>query len=317
MAYSPTEMVEEAHVSFERCVSLAEKFPVTWINVVDLDENDLPALEHLFKLHPMALEDALDQDQLPKVDEYDEEIFIVTKVIHWHDDQEYHGDQLSIFLSKRFLITIHAEELPQIAEVKQRLRKGSPRLLKAGPDYLCLNVLDAIVDSYLPILDHMADLMDELEGEVVDQPSRTILSKIHRARRTILHLRKDINPQREALHVLWRAEIPYMKKETKNYIRDVYDSTNQFLEFLETYRELTADVYQIYLSGLQVQLNEVMRVLTVIATVGLPMALASSLYGMNLPLPYQGDPAGFWYLTGITGGMMALMVYFFWRKGWI
>lgn len=317
MAYSPNEIVEEAHVDFEHCIPFIEKYPVTWINIVDLDEKDIPTMERLFKLHPLALEDSLDETQLPKVDEYDEEIFIVSKVIHWDRDSEYRGDQLSMFLSRKFVITIHREELPQLAEVKQRLRKGSPRMLKGGPDHLALNILDAIVDSYLPTLDRLSDLMDELEDEVVDRPKGDVLPKIHAARRTILHLRKDLNPQRDALHNLWRSDLPYIRKETRSYIRDVYDHANQFLEILETYRELTADVYQIYLSGVQVELNTVIRLLTVIATVSLPFVVLPSMWGMNVALPLAAEPFAFWAITALTAGFVGVMLLYFWRRGWL
>lgn len=315
MAYSPSEVIEEAHVTLERCVELTEKYPATWVDIVDLDPKDSANLERLFALHPLALEDSL-EPQLARLDEYDNELFLITKVIDWRD--EIIPDQLSIFLSKKFVITIHGTELPQVNEVKQRVRKASPRLLKGGPDYLCLNILDAVVDSYTPILDRLGDFMDELEEAVVDHPHKDILNQIHRARRSVLQLRKEISPQREALHSLWRAELPYVKKETRSYIRDVYDHVVQFLEYLETYRELTADVYEIYLSTVQLNLNEVIRFLTVTGTIMLTLALIASLWGMNFALlPLAGDPWGFWYMVlsmvGLTGGLAL----YFHRRGWI
>jgi magnesium transporter len=315
VAYSPSEVIEEAHVTLERCVELTEKYPATWVDIVDLDPKDSANLERLFALHPLALEDSL-EPQLARLDEYDNELFLITKVIDWRD--EIIPDQLSIFLSKKFVITIHGTELPQVNEVKQRVRKASPRLLKGGPDYLCLNILDAVVDSYTPILDRLGDFMDELEEAVVDHPHKDILNQIHRARRSVLQLRKEISPQREALHSLWRAELPYVKKETRSYIRDVYDHVVQFLEYLETYRELTADVYEIYLSTVQLNLNEVIRFLTVTGTIMLTLALIASLWGMNFALlPLAGDPWGFWYMVlsmvGLTGGLAL----YFHRRGWI
>lgn len=315
VAYSPSEVIEEAHVTLERCVELTEKYPATWVDIVDLDPKDSANLERLFALHPLALEDSL-EPQLARLDEYDNELFLITKVIDWRD--EIIPDQLSIFLSKKFVITIHGTELPQVNEVKQRVRKASPRLLKGGPDYLCLNILDAVVDSYTPILDRLGDFMDELEEAVVDHPHKDILNQIHRARRSVLQLRKEISPQREALHSLWRAELPYVKKETRSYIRDVYDHVVQFLEYLETYRELTADVYEIYLSTVQLNLNEVIRFLTVTGTIMLTLALIASLWGMNFALlPLAGDPWGFWYMVLSMVGLTGALALYFHRRGWI
>lgn len=318
IAYSPQGMVEEAHVTFARCLELLEKYPVTWINVVALEAGDLPQLEAMFNLHPIALEDALHPSQIPKVDEYDEEVFIVTKTIRLEDGLK--TDQLSMFLSKKFVLTAHARELPQVEEVRQRIRKGSPRILRGGADYLCLNILDAVVDSYTPVMDQVGEMMDELEESVLEAPRKEVLHRIHEARRTLLNLRKEINPQREALHNLWRTEVPWIRRETRGYIRDVYDHTVLFLEYLETYRELTADVFEIYLSEVQLTLNEVIKLLTVIATITLPLIIIAGLWGMNFTssaIPLYNNPYGFWYVVGFMVVLTGILTFYFRRRGWI
>lgn len=318
IAYSPQGMVEEAQVDLPRCVELMERYPVTWVDVVGLAPEDLPQMEALFGLHPIALEDALRPSQIPKVDEYDEEVFIVTKALRMGEGLT--TDQLSIFLSRRFVLTVHARELPEVEEVRQRIRKGSPRILRGGADYLCLNILDAVVDAYTPVLDRVGEMMDRLEESVLRAPRKEVLHQLHEARRTLLNLRKEISPQREALHNLWRTELPWIRRETRGYIRDVYDHTVLFLEYLETYRELTADVFEIYLSEVQLTLNEVMKLLTVIATVTLPLIIIAGLWGMNFTpsaIPLYYDPNGFWYVVGLMVVVTGFLTYLFRRRGWI
>lgn len=315
IAYSPTDIVEESNVTLSRCIELIGKFPTTWINIVNLDKGSSDLLEHLFGFHHLALEDCVNTDQRPKVEDYEGILFLVTRTIRW--EVEIETDQLSMFLSKRYVLTVHDKDLPQLEEVRVRIRKKLPKILKGGPDYLCFCILDTIVDSYFPEIDRLGDVIDGLEGEVLEDPSKKTVDTIHQLRRDLLHLRKELNPQREALAYLARGDLPHFRKETRNYLRDVHDHMIRVLDSMDAYRELTADILANYFGAMQVSLNEVMKLLTIIATIMLPLTFIASIYGMNLPIPEAGHQFAY---PGILLSMLiisALMLLYFRRRKWI
>jgi len=315
MAYTPTELIEEHEATIGRCRDLVDKYSVTWVNIVDPDGRTLEELETLFGFHPLALEDALNQDLAPKVEVYDDVAFIVARTIVWAEEIE--TDQLSLFVSRKFVVTIHDKVFPQLEDIRIRLRKRNPRLLKAGADFLAYTILDVIVDSYFPHLDRMENIVDELEERAITEPSRTTANTIHQFRRDLLVLRNALRPQREALAQISRADLPVFRKETRNYLRDVYDHMIRTLDTLDTLREVSSGLMEVYLTVVSNSMNEIMKTLTIIATVMLPLSLIASVYGMNVPYPGFADPVGAWVSFVLMGIVGAGLVYYFWRKRWL
>src|SRR5436309_3424560 len=187
IAYNPTEVLEEHDVTVGRARELVEKYSVTWVDIVDASGRTLEELETLFGFHPLALEDSVNQDLTPKIEAFDDVVFVVARTIIWAEEIE--TDQLSLFVSRKFVVTIHDKVFPQLEDIRVRIRKRAPKLMKSGADYLSYSILDVIVDSYFPHLDRFQDIVDRLENEIVGNPTGTGISKIHSIRKDITLLR--------------------------------------------------------------------------------------------------------------------------------
>jgi magnesium transporter len=233
------------------------------------------------------------------------------------DKQGIEYNQLSTFLMKKCIITIHKVPLAQLEAIRVRLRKKLPRLLKGGSDHLCFTILDVLVDSYIPEVDKMGFVLDKLEDEILERPSKKTVSDIHQFREDALELRNVLTPERDALMVLARGEYPHFKKDTRNYLRDVYDHMVTILNSLDSYRESTAGILSMYFSSMQLQLNEVMKLLTIIATIMLPLTLIASIYGMNLPIPEAAHSLTYPIVIIIMIFIAVVMLFYFKRKQWI
>ena len=315
LAYSPTEVNEETDVTVGHARELVEKYPVTWINIVDPDPRTLQELETLFGLHPLALEDSARPDTAPKVETYGDVLFAVTRTIVWAELIE--TDQLSIFLAKKYLITIHDKIFPQLEDVRVKIRRRAPRIMKAGPDYLCYTILDVLVDSYFPHLDRLEEIMQAIETDMMEGPSKVPIEKIHAIRTDLLLLRNALRPQRDAFTTITRLELPYFKKETRNYLRDVYDHMIRTLDTLDTYREITTSLMEVHTTLVSNQINQVIKVLTVIFTVTLPLAIITSAFGMNVAFPGIGTEVGFYSAIVLMTGTTAAMVWYMRKRFWL
>ncbi len=317
LAFSPEEALEERGVSLARCKELMGQFPASWVNIVDLDDATAAQLEVEFGLHPLALEDALHRGQTPKVDDYGNVLFIVARVIE-QGPEEIETSQLSLFLSPNFVITIHRRPLPQLDVVKEKIHKRAPRTISGGTDYLTYRLLDAIVDSYFPFLDHIEDTIEELEEEVMEDPTRDTLDRIHAIKGDLITLRRAMRPQRDAIGTLQRGEYAQFSPDTRTFLRDVNDHMLRVLDLLDSYRELTSALLEVYLSNISNSTNEVMKVLTIMATIVLPLTLIAGIYGMNFQnMPELASPYGYFGVLALMGLVALGMVVYFRRKGWL
>lgn len=315
IAYAPTDFLEEADVTIGRCRELVEKFAVTWVNVVDPDGRTLEELETLFGFHPLTLEDAQNQDLAPKVDVYEDLVFIVARTILWAE--EIDTDQLSLFVAKKFVVTIHDKVFPQLEDVRIRLRKKDPKMLKSGADFLAYTILDVLVDSYFPHLDRFQSLVDQLEDEIVEHPSGEGIARLHELRTDIVRLRNALRPQRDTFGLLGRLEIPIFRKETRTYLRDVQDHMISALDSLDTNREIVASLMEVQATLASNQVNEVIKVLTVIFTVTLPIAIVSSAFGMNVEFPGTNRLEGLYLALLLMAVPTLVLAAWMRRKGWL
>jgi magnesium transporter len=327
IAYGPDDCVERHQLSgvgdLEQIPALLEKYPVVWVNVDGLGDADVVArLGAIFKLHPLALEDVLNTHQRSKVEQYDDHLFIVARMIEGGD--HFDTDQLGMFLGKRFLVTFQHLAGDCLDPLRQRIRVGRGIIRTAGPDYLAYCILDSVVDSYFPILEGLGEQIEGLEDIIMDKPDRSVIRRAHEVKSKLLVLRRAIWPLREALHVLVRDPTPVIQTDTRVYLRDCADHTFQLIDLLETYRELASDLMELYHSSLSNRMNEVMQVLTVIATIFIPLTFIVGVYGMNFDtkvspwnMPelewYWGYPVIWAVMLAVAGGLL----YFFHRKGWL
>jgi magnesium transporter len=315
IAFSPTEVLEEHDITIGRARELVEKFVVTWVNIIEPSGRTLEELETLFGFHPLALEDSVNQDLIPKIETYDDVVFIIARTIVWAEEIE--TDQLSMFLSRKFVVTIHDKVFPQLEDVRIRIRKKMPKILKSGADYLCYNILDVIVDSYFPHLDRFQDILDRLEDDIVQSPTGAGIAKIHDLRVDLTLIRNALRPQRDVLGNLARMDIPVFKKETRNYLRDVQDHMIRVLDTLDIYRELTTSLMEVQATLSSIKLNQIIKTLTVIFTVTIPATIVTSAFGMNVVFPGERAVEGLYLALLVMTIPTLLLLLLLRRKGWL
>jgi magnesium transporter len=311
----------------EDCAPYLDTESVSWVDVKGLGSEDvLQRLGHVFNLHPLVLEDVVNVPQRPKVEEYDDQILIVARMMVLKESgRGFYSEQVSFILGKHYLLTVQEEpEHDCFGMVRDRLRMNKGTIRKRGADYLAYTLLDAIVDGFFPILEVYGESIEDLEDEVVESPTRQTLEKIHKLKRELLTLRRSVWPLRDAINLLIRdTNTELVGDDVRIYLRDCYDHTVQVLDMVETYRELASSLMDVYLSSVSNRMNEIMKVLTVISTIFIPLTFVAGVYGMNfnperspLNMPelnwYWGYPACWAVMLGIA----LALVYYFKRKGW-
>lgn len=324
LSYGPDELHEER---VERVADIAPwrgKHPVLWVNVEGLaDEAAIRELAAMFQVHPLALEDVLTLHERAKVDTYPAHDFIVIRMMDVNGKLE--TEQLGMFLGARSVITF--QDRPggdPFDPVRDRLRKKLGPARTLGPDYLAYSLLDAVVDAYFPVIERYGEELEDLEFEAVEHPTRSTLSKIHSIKRDLLRIRRAVWPLRDALVVLGREETPFVHRETRLYLRDLRDQAVQVADFVDTMRDLGSSLTDLYMSSVSNRLNEVMKVLTIISTVFIPLSFITGFYGMNFDtraapwvMPALRWRFGFPLVVGVMLAMVGGMLFYFRRKGWI
>jgi len=255
---------------------------VSWINVDGLgDPEFFQRLGRQFRIHPLALEDLFNIGQRPKIDEYDRQLFIVLDMAYENKKEEVVFEQVCIVLAENFVITIQEDPGDVFDPVRQRLRDGggNARFMKA--DYLAYALIDSVIDQYFPIVESLGESMDDLQETLLDQPTRERLRDLHEFKRLIARIRRAVWPQREVLGRLMRDETGLVAARTKPFFRDCYDHTVIMVDILETFREAARNIMDVYLSSINIRTNEIMRVLTVISSIFIPLTFIAGVYGMN------------------------------------
>jgi magnesium transporter len=298
------------------------KWPVVWINVDGLGDADvLQRVAEVIGIHRLALEDIVNVHQRPKAEDYGENLFVVSRMVHNND--QITTEQVSLFLGAGFLVTFQEREGDCLDPVRQRIRSRRGRIATAGADYLGYAILDAIIDDHFPVFEVFGEALHALEEETIERPRQETLRRLHRIKRELLVLRRAVWPQRDMLNRLLKEESPLVGSETKIYLRDSYDHTVQLIDMLENYRELAASLMELYLTMLNNRMNEVMKVLTIIATIFIPLSFITGLYGMNfdtshpLNMPELSLPFGYPLALGLMGLVAGLLLLFFRRRHWI
>ncbi|WP_448514065.1 magnesium/cobalt transporter CorA [Parathermosynechococcus lividus] len=324
--YEPEQATRRTIETPEECRPYLSSPSVSWIDVQGIgDEDIMRRLGQVFNLHPIVLEDIVNVPQRPKVEDHDDYIVLITRMVSPKENEHgFHTEQVSLILGQHFLLTVQEEpERDCFNLVRQRIRTSRGMIRRYGPDYLAYALVDAIIDGFYPVLEDYGERIEELEDAVVTKPTRATLEEVHQVRRELLALRRAIWPQRDAINAMIRDPSPLLSEEVRIYLRDCYDHTIQVLDMVETYRELAASLMDVYLSSVGNKMNEIMKILTIISTIFIPLTFIVGIYGMNFDpdISPWNMPELRWYwgypLCWAIMLAVALSLFtFFWRKGW-
>lgn len=293
---------------------------ITWINVNGLgNSNDIITLGNHFDLHPLIQEDIVTTNQRPKIDEYDDYLFIVFKMLHYDEDGQLTNEHVSMVMGNDYLVTFQESEGDVFADLRDRLEHGKGRIRGAGSDYLMFAILDAVVDNYFGVIEFLSNKVELLEDKLFDdQEDDNITQEIQELKREILRIRRAVLPLREVINRLEKIETPLIEDRTNKYIRDLYDHIIQVNESVEIYREMIWSLMDMYMTTLSNKMNEVMKVLTIMASIFIPLTFLAGIYGMNFDnMPELHFKYSYFYLLGVMVLVIIGMVYYFKRKKWL
>jgi magnesium transporter len=306
----------EAEVLYFQPPEAAEK---RWINVDGLHDTGLiERIGRIFRIHPLTLEDIVNTLQRPKIDDHDHYLFLVLKMLHYDAiSRHVTAEQVSFLLLDGCLLSFQEVEWDVFNSVRDRLRRGRGRIRKMGCDYLVYALIDAVVDHYYLILEALGAEIDRLEDDMLAEPDAAFMNRIHALKKEMIFLRKQVWPLRELIATLDREPPDLIQPETAIYLRDVYDHTIQVIDTIESYRDLLSSLLDLYLSSVSHRMNEVIKVLTIIATIFIPITFVAGIYGMNFKympeLEWRWGYAAVWGLMAI---IVVLLMLYFKRKKW-
>jgi len=318
--YDNEHFQEKEITQVEECCKLKETTSVSWINFDGVHNAEvIEAVGKNFNLHPLVVEDIVHPGQRPKMEEYDNCVFMIFNVLT-HDDEtnDIVAEQVSLVLSEHFVLSFQERPGDIFDLIRDRLRNGKGRIRKMGADYLAYSLLDAVVDHYFVILEKVGEEIEKLEEVLIDNPKPETMQEIHRLRREMLFLRKSVWPLRELIGGIEKSESPLVSESTLKYLRDVYDHTIQIIDTVETFRDMLSGLHDTYLTIISSRMNEVMKVLTIIATIFIPLTFIAGVYGMNFKfMPELNFKWGYFIVLFILFSVALLMVLFFKRKKWL
>jgi len=316
--YKPGHLEEHEITEVDVLKDLLEHGAVCWIDVQGLgDEEVLRELAALFSIHPLALEDVVNVPQRPKIERFEKHTLCIARMAVPRED-EVEPEQVALFVGADYVLTFQERRGDVFDPIRHRIRQGGPILRSSGPSYLAYALLDAVIDGYYPILETFGEKIEMLEDEIVADPQPAVLRAIHQGKRDLLSLRRAIWPQREAISTLLRDENPLFTDTVRIYLRDCYDHCVQIMDAVDTYRELVGGLMDVYLSSVGNRQNEVMKVLTIMASVFIPLTFMAGIYGMNFDnMPELHARWGYPVLLGIMAAVAVTLIIYFHRRGWM
>lgn len=318
--YSETEFQEKSLKNIEECFPFKDKPGFTWININGIhDTQIIEKIGKHFGVHSLVLEDIMNTEQRPKIEDFGDYMYIVLKMLYYNElKAEVESEQVSIVLGQNFLISFQEKDGDVFSSIRERIKNSNSRIRKMGIDYLAQALMDAIVDNYFLILEKLGEKIEYLESGLTFTPGRETLEMIHSLKREMIFLRNSVWPLREVLSILERGESQLIKKNTRIYFRDVYDHAIQVIDTVEIYREMASGMLDIYLSSVSNRTNEVMKVLTIIATIFIPLTFIVGIYGMNFEhMPELGWKWGYPVTILVMLIISIMMLLHFRRRKWI
>jgi magnesium transporter len=320
MDYTAGKLLEKDVKSVDGCFEFRDEPSTTWINITGIHDTEM--IERIgkhFGLHPIILEDIASVDQRPKMEDLGDYIYIVLNMLSYDErKKEVKSEQVSIILGRRFVISFLEDPGDVFENIRERIRNEKGKIRKLGNDYLAYSLIDAIVDNYFIILELLGNSIDELETHILENPNSNVMYKVQQMKRELIYIRKSVWPLRELISNIERSDSKLINPPTKIYYRDLYDHTVEVMEAVETFRDLASGMIDIYLSSLNNRMNEIMKVLTIISTIFIPLSFIASLYGMNFHyMPELSWKYGYvmvWVIILFAAGTMLM---FFKRRKWI
>jgi magnesium transporter len=320
ISYDQSRFEEKELKRIEESFAYKDTPPVSWINIDGLHQVEL--IEKIgthFNIHPLTQEDIVNTGQRPKMEDFEEYVYLIFKMLQF-DDTTGHitSEQVSVVLGPHYLLSFQEAEGDVFNSVRERIQKGRGRIRKSGPDYLAYALIDAVVDHYFLILEKVDEKIEHYEEQLHVQPTAELLQGFYELKRELIYFRKQVWPIREVLNTWQKAGFSIVEEANKAFIRDVYDHTIQVIDTIESFRDIISGVMDLYLSTVSNKMNEVMKVLTIMATIFIPLSFVAGIYGMNFKympeLEWKWSYPVLWILLiGIFGGMM----FFFKRKKWL
>jgi len=318
--YDSTELLEKELKDVQEVFACADASPVTWVNIDGL--HDVAVIEKIgqhFGVHPLTLEDIVNTGHRPKAEDFENYLFVVMKMLKYDEaNQHISSEQVSLILGEKFLLSF--QELPGdvFDAVRERIRRAKGRIRKSGCDYLAYALLDAVVDHYFVILERLGENIEQIEAELLENPSTRTLQQIHHFKREMVYLRKQVWPLREAVNFLIKDENSLIQDSTRIFLRDVYDHCIYVSDTIESLRDLLTGMLDLYMSSVSNRMNEVMKMLTIIATIFIPLTFIAGIYGMNFKfmpeLEWRWSYPLLWLIL-IT--IFVVMIFYFKRKKWL
>ena len=318
--YDEAQFQEKEAKTVEECFPFKDKPTVTWINIDGVHQVDIiEKIGNHFNIHPLVSEDIVNTGQRPKMEDFVNYIFVILKMLYYDEKiNETKAEQISLILGSNFVISFQENEGDVFDPIRERIRSDRGRIRKMGADYLAYALIDTIVDNYFIILEKLGEKIEDIEDELVTNPALETLQNIHSLKIEMIFLRKSVWPLREVISRLERWESPLIDKSLNIYLRDVYDHTIQVIDSIETFRDMLSGLLDIYLSSVSNRMNEIMKVLTIIATIAIPLTVITGIYGMNFQ--FMPELQLQWSYPLVLLAMLTLgilMIRYFRRKKWI
>ncbi len=324
--YSSDRAIRQELNHPEECFPHLDTESVSWVDVKGLGSEDvMQRLGTVFNLHPLVLEDVVNVPQRPKIEEHGDQLLIIARMVTLREDGEtFESEQVSLILGRHYLLTVQEEpRYDCFGPIRERIRTNKGSIRKSGPDYLAYALMDAVIDGFFPVLEAYGERLEELEDEVVLNPTNQTLQRIHDLKRELLTLRRAIWPQRDAINTLIRDGSNLISPDVRLYLRDCYDHAIQVLDMVETYREIASSLMDVYLSSVSNRMNEIMKFLTVMSSIFIPLTFVAGVYGMNFNpdkspfnMPELNAYWGYPVCMASMFGIAIALVLFFRRKGW-
>lgn len=299
--------------------ALKDESSLLWLDVQDIDDEDIDILTEIFNLHPLTIEDFIMVNSRPKAENFSDYIFLVMFSMESHDRAKgrINTAEMDFCLGKNFLVTAHNNSISALAASKDKIKKQSP-IIRNGADFLLYSIVDSLVDSYFPLISDFDDMVDEMSDELFREPSNETLKKIYSLKNDIMYLRRTIGPQADVMSLISRGDFPCISTATAVYFRNIYDNLVRLNDIVGTSRDVVTGAMEAYVSVVSNRLNEIMKTLTVIATIMMPLTLIASIYGMNFKhMPELSSVYGYPFVISVMVFLTVIMLYYFRRKKWI
>lgn len=318
--YDPNKIRYKENATIEDCLEFVSHPSITWINICgNPDTKLIGSLGKKLGFHPLMLEDIMHTGQRTKIDNYKDSLFVVLRTLKYcHQAQSIKDEQVSFILGPNYVISF-LESSPEVFNpILHQLKVINSRIRKRGADFLCYSLIDCIVDLYFLVLEEVDERLDSLEEELITHPSPQTLKKIQQKKREITSLRKSIWPLRELIKKFQRIDSVLVKETTKLYMQDIYDHTIQAIEIIDSFRDISNGLLDMYMSTMSQKMNEIMKVLTIVATIFVPLTFIASVYGMNFKhMPEIDWDGGYYLVLGVMISTALIMIAYFKRKNWI